>query len=64
MEAALEKGGSENPVLVEHYGDILYMMGDKQRAVENWRKAKKLGDGSEMLDRKIKESRYIESNKP
>ncbi len=64
MEAALEKGGSENSVLVEHYGDILYMMGDKQRAVENWKKAKKLGDGTEMLDRKIKESRYIESTKP
>lgn len=64
MEAALEKGGSENPVLIEHYGDILYMMGDKQRAMENWEKAKKLGDGSDVLDRKIKESRYIESTQP
>jgi len=64
METALEKGGSENPVLVEHYGDILYMMGDKQKAIENWKKAKNLGDGSDMLDRKIKESRYIESTQP
>lgn len=64
METALEKGGSDNPVLVEHYGDILYMTGDKQGALENWKKARKLGEGSEMLDRKIKESRYIESTRP
>lgn len=64
METALEKGGSENAVLVEHYGDILYMMGNKPGAIENWKKAKALGDGSDVLDRKIKESRYIESTKP
>lgn len=64
METALEHGGSENPVLVEHYGDILYMMGDKAKALENWKKAKKLGDGSDMLERKIKESRFIESTEP
>jgi tetratricopeptide (TPR) repeat protein len=64
METALERGGSENPVLVEHYGDILYMMGNKLGAIENWKKAKALGDGSDMLERKIKESRYIESTKP
>lgn len=64
METALEKGGNENPVLVEHYGDILYMMGNKPEAIRNWKKAKSLGDGSDMLDRKIKESRYIESTRP
>lgn len=64
METALEHGGNENPVLVEHYGDILYMMGDKAKALENWKKAKNLGEGSDMLERKIKESRYIESTEP
>lgn len=64
METALQNGGSENPVLVEHYGDILYMMGDKLKAIENWKKAKTLGEGSDMLERKIKESRYIESTQP
>ncbi len=62
METALEKGGSENAVLVEHYGDILYMMGNKNEALEYWKKAKALGDGSEVLGRKIKESRYIDEN--
>jgi len=64
METALEKGGNENPVLVEHYGDILYMMGNKPEAIKNWKKARLLGDGSDVLEKKIKESRYIESTRP
>jgi len=64
IETALENGGNENPVLVEHYGDILYMMGEKEKAMENWKKAKGLGDGSDVLEKKIKESRYIESTQP
>ena len=64
METALENGGDKNAVLVEHYGDILYMMGNKVKALENWKKAKELGEGSDVLDQKIKESRYIESKQP
>ena len=61
IETALDNGGNENGVLVEHYGDILFMLGDKGKAVEEWRKAKILGDASKVLDQKISESRYIES---
>ncbi|MGD9929668.1 MAG: tetratricopeptide repeat protein [Mangrovibacterium sp.] len=62
IETALENGGDENAVLVEHYGDILYMLGDKEKALTNWEKALKLGDGSAVLEQKVKESRFIESN--
>ncbi len=62
IETALENGGDENAVLVEHYGDIMFMLGEKEKAMENWKKAKELGDGTSVLDQKIKESRYIESN--
>ncbi|WP_163715435.1 tetratricopeptide repeat protein [Mangrovibacterium lignilyticum] len=61
IENALENGGSENAVLVEHYGDILYMLGEKGKALEEWKKAQSLGDGTSVLEQKIKESRYIES---
>jgi len=61
IESALENGGSDNAVLVEHYGDILFMLGEKNKAVEEWKKALDLGDGSSVLPQKIKELRYIES---
>lgn len=62
IETALENGGDDNAVLVEHYGDILYMLGEKDKALENWKKALDMGDGSTVLEQKIKESRFIESN--
>ena len=64
IESAINNGGSENPVLIEHYGDILYKLGEKEKALENWKKAKELGQGTEMLDQKIKESRFIENLVP
>ena len=64
MEKAIKNGGEENGVIVEHYGDILYMLGDKAEAKKLWRKALELGDGSDMLEKKIKKSRYIESKEP
>ena len=62
IETALENGGDDNAVLVEHYGDILYMLGEKDKALENWKKAHEMGDGSAVLEQKIKESRFIEGN--
>ncbi|WP_372774552.1 tetratricopeptide repeat protein [Mangrovibacterium sp.] len=61
IETALENGGNENAVLVEHYGDILFMLGEKDKAVEEWKKARDLGESSTVLNQKINELRYIES---
>ncbi|PTN08912.1 tetratricopeptide repeat protein [Mangrovibacterium marinum] len=61
IETALENGGAENATLIEHYGDILFMLGEQSKALEEWQKAQSLGDGSSVLEQKIKESRYIES---
>ena len=46
--------------LVDQYGDILYMIGNKDKAVEQWKKAREMGKESEILDRKIIEGKYIE----
>jgi len=46
--------------LVDHYGDILFMSGEKEKALEQWKKAKEMGKESEILDRKIAEGTYIE----
>lgn len=52
----------KNPqgVNYEHYGDILYKLGDTKKAVQNWKKAKKTGDTSELIDQKIKEEKLYE----
>ena len=60
MESALNNGGDQNATLLEHYGDILYKLGKKEEAVKYWQKAKENGGGTEILERKIKEKRYLE----
>ncbi|MFV0378795.1 MAG: tetratricopeptide repeat protein [Mangrovibacterium sp.] len=61
IESALENGGADNGTLVEHYGDILFMLGEKGKALDEWKKALELGDGSSVLRQKVSENRYIES---
>ena len=60
IESALEKDKTKSAELVDHYGDILFMSGDKEKAVEQWKKAKEMGKNTEVLDRKIAEGTYIE----
>jgi tetratricopeptide (TPR) repeat protein len=60
METALTNGGNLNDVIVEHYGDILFMLNDIEGAVSNWIKSKELGNPSETLQQKIDEKRFIE----
>lgn len=60
METAIKNGGDKNGVIVEHYGDILYMLGEKEKAVEQWKKALLTGEGTKLLDEKIKQERYLD----
>lgn len=60
IESAIEKDTTKSAELIDHYGDILYMSGDKLKAVEQWKKSKEMGKVSEILDRKIAEQKYIE----
>ncbi|MDC0204226.1 hypothetical protein OAJ65_00355 [Flavobacteriales bacterium] len=52
---ALKNGSDKSAVVVEHYGDILYQLGEIDEAIIQWKTAKTLGDGSKFLDKKIKE---------
>lgn len=60
IESAIGKDTTNSPELLDHYGDILFMTGEKEKAVEQWKKAKELGKESPVLDRKISEGIYIE----
>ncbi len=60
METAMKNGGDKNGVIVEHYGDILFMLGQKEQAMEQWKKAKELGEATKFIDEKIKQERYLD----
>jgi tetratricopeptide (TPR) repeat protein len=62
MEIAIKFGGNLNDVIVEHYGDILFMLNDVEGAVANWIKSKELGNQSKILQQKIDEKRFIEGD--
>lgn len=59
IQKALQNNEANNPVYLEHYGDILFLKGDKENAVMQWQKAKAAGNQSEKLNRKINEKKYI-----
>ncbi len=51
----------QDPDVLEHYGDILFNLNEKDKAVEYWQLAKAKGANSQGLARKIAEKRYIKS---
>jgi len=59
IQKAIENNKSSG-VLYEHHGDILWNLGQKESALEKWRKARELGERSDTLEKKINEKKYIE----
>ena len=60
IEKALRYLDTDNPEIYEHYGDILFMCGEKEKALENWHKALRMNSTSTTLERKIREEKYLE----
>ena len=60
IEQAISKDRTGSAELPDHYGDILYMTGDKEKALEQWKKSKEMGKVSATLDKKIEENTYYE----
>lgn len=61
IDQAMQNGGDSSSVVVEHCGDIYYMNGEPDKAVEYWRKAEELSkvpsdddDGSERTEKELK----------
>ncbi|MES2416594.1 MAG: tetratricopeptide repeat protein [Bacteroidota bacterium] len=59
IEKALQNNEASNPVYLEHYGDILFLKGEKELAIMQWQKAAATGSESEKLKRKLNEKKYI-----
>ncbi len=60
IDLAVKNGGNTSAVIMEHKGDILFKAGEKNEAIATWKKAQKIGKGSNYLLQKIKEGKLIE----
>jgi Tfp pilus assembly protein PilF len=60
IEKSLQGKTENNATQREHYGDILYHLGEEKLALEQWKNAKLQGGGLEKLNKKINEKRYID----
>ena len=59
LEKAL-KTATENGTIIEHYGDVLFKLGEKDMALAQWIRAKKAGETSSMIDKKIADKMLYE----
>jgi tetratricopeptide (TPR) repeat protein len=60
LEIALKQNNRLSGTIIEHYGDVLYQLGEKEKAIEQWKKAKGLGENSPNIDKKIQQGTLIE----
>ena len=54
------KDGEKSGEILEHYGDVLYKLDKKKKAITFWEKAKATGEYSTELIKKINENKFIE----
>jgi len=57
---AIAHDNSHNPTFFDHYGDILFKLGEARPALENWNKARAYGSKNLNLDKKIANLRLYE----
>jgi len=53
LERALADTSAVSGTIIEHYGDVLFKLGEQENAVAQWKRAKKMGETTELLDKKI-----------
>ena len=54
LKKAITNGGNKSSVIVEHYGDVLFMLGKKDEALKQWKQASVLDKNNNELLKKIK----------
>lgn len=60
IKSAMLNADEPSSDIIEHYGDILFMTGDKDEAVKQWEKALELSPDSEILKRKVENKTYYD----
>ena len=58
----LEKAASlhEDGTVIEHYGDVLFQLGEVEEAIRQWERAKEVGGATELIDKKITDRKLYE----
>ncbi|MGY3054645.1 tetratricopeptide (TPR) repeat protein [Pedobacter sp. UYEF25] len=59
IESAIQNKKTNDGVYLEHYGDILYFLGEYENALIKWKLAKEAGNTSKILIKKINEKKYF-----
>lgn len=59
IDNAMKNDGEKSDVIVEHCGDIYFMTGDVEGALNYWKKALEMGSESKTLKQKIEKKKYI-----
>ncbi len=59
IDDAMKNDGGKSDVIIEHCGDIYYMTGDADKALEYWKQALEAGSGSKTLRQKIQKKKYV-----
>lgn len=59
LKKAIENGG-ESGTIIEHYGDVLFKLGNTEQAVNQWKKAKEMDDTSDLIEKKIADGKLYE----
>lgn len=58
----LEKAVSldDDGTVIEHYGDVLFQLGNVEEAIRQWERARDLGEASELIEKKIADRKLYE----
>jgi len=59
IDNAMKNDGEKSDVIVEHCGDIYFMTGDVEGALNYWKKALEMGSESKTLKQKIEKKKFI-----
>ncbi|WP_337043086.1 tetratricopeptide repeat protein [Emticicia sp. 17c] len=60
LERAVKQASGVSGTIVEHYGDVLFQLGEKDKALEQWKKARQMGENSLNIEKKIQSGQLIE----
>lgn len=60
LAKALESSEEKDPQVLEHYGDVLYQLGDVDEAIQYWIKSQTKGNDSELIEKKIADRKLYE----
>ena len=60
FERALSQGGDEDPLILEHFGDLLYQLQETDQALLYWQQAQEKGSDAPLLEKKIANKQLYE----